>query len=446
MHYLFAQTSIVSLQAYDSLAGKILTTALGQNQAINVLQELCAIGPRLSGSPQADRAVEWALEKMRALGFQNVHTEPVEIPHWVRGLKEEGFYYIDGSKKKNRIHITALGGSIRTSKEGLKAEIVEVQSWEELAALGDSVKGKIVFLNRPMDRSLISSGRAYGRAVDQRSKGAIEAANCGAIGVLVRSMTTRLDDMPHTGQMNYADSVARIPAASISTNDAEVLSRFIHEGKKISVSLKLSCDTLPAVESANVMGEIVGSEKPDEIVLIGAHLDSWDKGQGAHDDGAGCIHAIESLRLIKELGLRPKRTIRAVLFMNEENGLQGGLNYASRECRGERHIVAIESDAGGFSPRGFSISDSSAFAKLAKYASVFSSIGADNFRIGGSGSDIHPLVETGVPGVGLIVDGQKYFDYHHSDNDTIDKVHERELALGAAVIAIISFIIAQEGL
>ena len=444
---LYAQPSSTNTQKYDSIALKIATTSLGQNKAIGMLTELCTkIGPRLAGSLQAARAVKWSNKKMEELGFQNVHKELVMVPHWMRGLKEDGFYFVDQSGKKNKLHLTALGGSVGTPKKGITAEIIEVKSWEELTAFGAQVKGKIVFFNRPMDRSLISLGAAYGRAVDQRSKGGIEAAKLGAAAALVRSLTTRNDDVPHTGSMMYLDSIPKIPTAAISTNDANILSVLLSKGKKITVSMKLSCDTLPAVESANVIGEIVGCEKPNEVVLIGAHLDSWDKGQGAHDDGAGCIHTLEAVRLIKELGLKPKRTIRAVLFMNEENGLNGGLTYAAKERPGEKHIAAIESDAGGFSPRGFSVNDSIAMVKLSKYAPLFSFIGADHIKYGGVGSDIGPLVQKGVTGIGLSVDGQRYFDYHHSDNDTIDKVNERELALGAAVEAIIAFVIAQEGL
>jgi carboxypeptidase Q len=442
-----AQPLSGSSPLYDSFASKIIATALQQNMAITMLTELCTtIGPRLAGSPQAAKAVEWAATTMEELGLQNVHTEPVMVPHWIRGIKEEGSYFLGNSKTKHPLHITALGGSIGTQNKGITAEIVEIRSWDELNSLGGKVKGKIVFFNRPMDRSLVIPAQAYGKAVDQRSEGAIEASRWGAVAALVRSMTTRNDNIPHTGAMGYVDSIPKIPAAAVSTNDADLLSGLLAKGKNVSVTLILSCESLPPVESANVLGELVGSEKPNEIIVIGAHLDSWDKGQGAHDNGAGCIQALEALRLLKELGMRPSRTIRAVLFMNEEHGLNGGTAYAERECLGEKHIAALESDGGGFSPRRLSVSDSAAQITLSQYASLFRSIGADHMTRGSGGSDIGPLVKKGVVGIGLHVDGQRYFDYHHSDNDTIDKVNERELALGAAVEAIIAYIIAQEGL
>ncbi len=444
---LCAQQLLRSVQPYDSLASDIMATALRQNKAMEMLTELCTtIGPRLAGSQQAVNAVEWAATTMKDLGFQNVHTEPVMVPHWIRGAKEEGFYVLGKSKTKHPLHITALGGSIGTPDKGITAEIVETTSWDELDSLGMRIRGKIILFNLPMDRSLVIPGEAYGRAVGQRSNGAIEAAKRGAVAALVRSMTTRSDNVPHTGAMGYNDSIPEIPSAAVSTNDADLLSKLLAEGKNVVVTLTLSCKTLPDVESANVMGEIVGSEQPDEMIVIGAHLDSWDKGQGAHDDGAGCIHALEALRLLKELHLQPRRTIRAVLFMNEEHGLNGGKAYAERKCPHEKHIVAIESDAGGFSPRGLSVSDSAAQRALSKYATLFRSIGADRITRGSGGSDINPLMKKGVVGIGLQVDGQRYFDYHHSDNDTIDNVNERELALGAAVEAIIAYVIAQEGL
>jgi Zn-dependent M28 family amino/carboxypeptidase len=296
-----------------------------------------------------------------------------------------------------------------------------------------------------MDPGLINQGEAYGRAVDQRSQGAVEAARAGAIAALVRSMTTRHDDIPHTGQMHY-DTLPKIPAAAVSTNDADTISALLARGNNVRVTLKLGCSMLPDVESDNVLGEIRGSEKPEEIIVIGAHLDSWDKGQGAHDDGAGCAHVLEALHLIKELGLTPKRTIRAVLFMNEENGLSGGLAYAAEHAPNEKHIAAVETDAGGFSPRGFGISDSAALVKLQNYSSSFRSIGAERFVYGHGGADISPLVKYGVVAIGLQVDGQKYFDYHHSDSDILQNVNERELALGSTAVAILAYLIAQEGL
>ncbi|HVN49627.1 MAG TPA: M20/M25/M40 family metallo-hydrolase [Bacteroidota bacterium] len=431
--------------AYDSIAQKIATTALMENRAYGMLADLCTnVGARIAGSPQAAKAVAWATKKMQDLGFQNVHTEPVMVPHWIRG-HEEGSYSVD-RKKKVSLHLCALGGSIGTSKNGIRAEVVQIKSWEELKAQGEHVKGKIVFFNRPMDRSIYHTGTAYGLAVDQRGHGATEAARYGAVAVLVRSMSTRLDNVPHTGQMVYDSTVTKIPAAAISTNDADVLDKEISQKKSVVVSLNLGCRMLPDVESANVIGEITGSELPREVLLVGAHLDSWDKGQGAQDDGAGVAHTLEMLRLMKELNLHPKRTIRVVLFMNEENGLSGGFAYANMRRPQEKLIGAIETDNGGFSPRGFGVTDTIVLSRLIRFAPLLNSIGADKIVRGHSGSDLYPLELQHVPTIGLQVDMQRYFDYHHSDSDVLATVNERELALGAAALAILSYAIAQEGI
>jgi carboxypeptidase Q len=431
---------------YDSIGVRLVRTSLGQNVSYTMLADLCtSIGPRLSGSAEAAKAVEFTKAKMLQFGFANVHTEPVMVPRWVRGKDEAGWYF-DGSGARRPLHIAALGGSVGTPKRGITAEIVEVKTWDALKELGTTVKGKIVFFNRSMDRSLPTPGQAYGQAVDQRSRGAIEVARYGAVAALVRSMTTRLDDFPHTGSTHYVDSIPKVPAAAISTNDAETLSALLRSGKSLTIGMRFSSETLPDVESANVMGELVGTMHPEEIIVIGGHLDSWDKGHGAHDDGAGCIHAIEALRLLKELGLQPKRTIRAVMFINEENGLRGGTAYAEAHHPREKHIAAIESDAGGFMPRGFGVSDSAAYQKLVGFTKAFWTLGADHIVRGGGGVDISPLTSRGVPSLGLNVDTQRYFDYHHSGDDTIDKVSEREMAYGSAALALMAYIIAQEGL
>ena len=436
-----------NLQPYDSLAVKIFKQALSDNNAYELLNELTTtIGHRLSGSPQAAAAVEWSKNVMEHLGFDRVWLEPVTVPHWVRGDVEHGTILANGSRNARTLNITALGGSIGTPDRGITGEVVEVKSFEELRALGEKAKGKIVFFNRPMDRTLFHTFEAYGGAVNQRGRGAIEAAKAGGVAAIVRSMTTRLDYSPHTGGMGYDESVPKVPAAAISTNDAETLSELLATEKTVRVTFTLSAQTLPDVESANVIGEIRGSEKPEEVIVIGGHLDSWDKGQGAHDDGAGCVQSIEALRLLKALGLKPKRTIRAVMFMNEENGLRGGRAYAAKGRPGEKHIAALESDAGGLMPRGFGVGDSTAYTKLVQWAPLFAPIGADRIVLGGGGADIGPLALKGVPPIGLNVDPHRYFDYHHSDNDTIEAVNERELALGAAAMAILAYVIAQEGL
>lgn len=430
---------------YDSVAQAIVREALGSNHSYILLNDLVTqVGHRLSGSPGDAKAVAWAKNTMERLGFANVRLEPVMVPKWVRGnVEETSILHSDG--KREKLNIVALGGSIATPTEGLTAGVVEVKSFEELRSLGASVKGKVIFFNRPMDRTQMHTFAAYGGAVNQRGRGAIEAGYAGGVAVLVRSMTTRLDDVPHTGGMAYVDTVAKIPAAAVSTVGAERLSELLKEGGNIRLQVILSAQSFPDVESANVLGELRGTEKPDEVIVIGGHLDSWDKGDGAHDDGAGCVHAIEALRILKRLGLQPKRTIRAVMFANEENGLRGGTAYAAQERPGERHIAAIESDAGGFAPRAFGVSEP-AYEKVVPWAPYFRFVGIDRIQRGGGGADIGPLMRKGVPGMGLVPESHRYFDYHHSDSDTIDKVNERELALGSAAMALMAFLVAQEGL
>lgn len=447
--------SISTAQSFDSskishykkLADKIFTAALDSGRAYKLLTELTDIGPRLSGSQLSWKAIEWSKNTMEKFGFQNVHTETCMVPHWVRGPIEEASIMGLPAKKAINLSIAALGGSVSTPKEGITAEVLEVKSFDELQAKSNDAKGKIIFFNRPMDRSKINPGEAYGGAANQRTQGAIEAAKVGGVAALVRSLTTALDDIPHTGVMSYDDSIPKVPSAAVSTMSANLLSDILQKEKNIKVYIKLTSQTLPDTVSANVVGELVGTEKPEEVIVVGGHLDSWDKGTGAHDDGAGCIHAIEALRLLKELGLKPKRTIRAVMFMNEENGLRGGTAYSKVERLGEKHIFALESDAGGFSPKGFGVTaDSSTFGKIKRIEFLLKPIDADRITKGGGGVDISPLGRNGVPMAGLRVDGHKYFDYHHSDKDTIDKVNERELELGAAAIAILIYVIAEEGL
>ena len=443
-----AQTAdTANTRPYERVANRIISTGLMSGQAFSILRELTStVGARLSGSPEAEHAVAWAQQTMQRLGFQNVHLEPVTVPHWVRSSIEEASIILPGPNTEIPLRICALGGSIGTPREGITAEVVEVKSFDELKALGDGAKGKIVFFNRPLDRSKASTFEAYGGAVNQRGQGAVEAARGGGVAALVRSMTTRLDNVPHTGSMGYNDSVPKVPAAAVSTLGADLLDSLLASKKGLRLKLKLGCQTLPDAESADVIGELRGSEHPEEVIVIGGHLDSWDKGTGAHDDGAGCSHSLEALRLLKDLGLTPKRTIRVVLFMNEENGLRGAKAYAAKDRPGEKHIAAIETDAGGFSPRGFGVqADSSIIERIAGWAYLLRPIEADRIQKGGGGADISELGKKGVPTLGLRVDGQRYFDYHHSDSDTIDKVNERELELGAIALAILSYVLAQEG-
>lgn len=433
---------------YKDVAARLLEAGLRTCESYDMLVELTSKAPhRLSGSEGAALAVELTKRMMEERGFDDVHLEPVMVPVWVRGSEEA---VIVGSRELPNIPLTvcALGGSIATPPEGVVAPVVEVKSFDELKALGGKARGKIVFFNRAFDPSKLNTFLAYVGAVDQRSRGAIEAGRFGAVAVLVRSMTGKIDDVPHTGALNYVDSVQRIPAAAVSTIGANLLSDLLKKNPALTLRLKLDCRTLPDVESANVVGEITGAERPEEIIVVAGHLDGWDKGQGAHDDGAGCVQAIQALSLIKQLGLKPRRTIRAVMYMNEENGLRGGRAYpAAPQRAGEKHIAAMESDRGGFAPRGFDVqADSNVLKKVREWQPLFETLLAGEIAMGYGGVDISALVEKGVPGFGLSVETHRYFDIHHSDNDTIDKVHPRELEMGAVVQALLCFLIAEQGL
>ncbi len=446
----FPETS-PAVARYAEAASKISQRGLRELGAYSLLAELTdKIGARLSGSPQAAAAVEWGRKTMLAQGFTNVHTEPVMVPHWVRGETEQASLLasaLEGNTDQ-KLAVCALGGSIGTPRAGITAEVVEVQSLEEARGLGERGKGKIVFFNRRFDPTLINTFAAYGGAVDQRHSGASAAASSGAVAVLVRSMTMANDDEPHTGAMEYEANVPKIPAAALSAKAADTLAKSLKNGDLVHVHLKLDCKTLPDVESANVVGELVGTEKPNEVIVIGGHLDSWDKGVGAHDDGAGCVQTLEALNLLKRAGLHPKRTVRVVLFMNEENGGAGGRAYASKKRPdGERHIAAIESDSGGFAPRGFGVTAKpEVFARFGAWMPVLEPFGADKLMVGGGGSDVGPLSAQGAVTIGLEPESQRYFDYHHSNNDTLDKVNARELELGAIAIALLSYMIAEDGI
>jgi carboxypeptidase Q len=432
---------------YLETAERILKKGLQEQEAYSLLKDLTAIGPRLTGSSQAAKAVEYTHRKMLGLGLENVHLETITVPHWVRGANEEGIL-LSSRLGSHPLSVCAIGGSISTPENGISAQVVEVRSFEELRQLGEKARGKIVFFNRPMDPSLLNTFGSYGQAADQRVRGAVEAAKAAAVAALVRSLTLRLDDFPHTGLMIYDSEVLEIPAACISTKGADFLSDSLKKDPSLRVHLKLSCQNLPPVNSHNVVGQITGSERPDEIILIGGHLDSWDLGPGAHDDGAGCVQSIEALRLLKELGLRPKRTIRAVMFMNEEFGGSGGRDYArAEERKEERHLAAIEADRGGFLPLGFGVGgDPKTVKHLQKWENLLQSIGMCWIRQGGGGVDIAPLAEQGTILMDLVPDSQSYFDLHHSALDVLSAVHPRHLELGAVAMAVFAYILAQEGI
>jgi len=429
----------------------IYDTALQDGRAYPWLEHLSQqIGSRLSRSLGAERAVSWGEEELKSLGLDRVFLQPVMVPKWVRGNFEYANIETSPGNTIN-VPVCALGGSIATPSAGIRAQVVEVQNFEELAALGtENIKGKFVFYNRPMEAQLINTFQAYSRAVDQRSRGAEEAARYGAVGVIVRSMNLKLDDYPHTGAMRYGDLPLkdRIPAAAISTNGAELLSSMLKLNPSLRFFLKQNCKNYPDVLSYNVVGEIKGSVTPENIMVVGGHLDSWDLGDGAHDDGAGIVQSMEVARIFKTLNYRPKNTLRVVLFMNEENGTRGGKKYAAlAQENKENHLFALESDAGGFTPRGFSFdSNAPAFEKISSWKTYFAPYQIHEFTQGGSGADIAPLKDGHVVLAGLRPDSQRYFDHHHAATDTFDGINKRELELGAAAMATLVYLVDHFGL
>jgi hypothetical protein len=425
---------------------KLYDAALTQGKGYDWLNYLSnQIGGRLSGSIQAQQAVNYTKSQLDSLGLDKVWLQPVMVPKWVRGTPEFAYFETTPGVTTN-MAICALGGSVATPPKGIKANIIEVGGIEELATLGkDKIQGKIVFFNKPMDPTQINTFKAYSNCVDQRYSGALEASKYGALGVIVRSMNLRLDDFPHTGSMGYGEQSVddRIPAAAISTNAADLLSTSLKLNPEINFYFKQNCKQFEDVESYNVIGEIRGSSKPEEIIVVGGHLDSWDLGDGSHDDGAGCVQSMEVLNLFKKTGYTPKRTIRVVLFMNEENGLRGGTKYAEvAEASNEKHIFALESDSGGFTPRGFTFDSSDKdFDIIKSWKPLFEPYLVHYFEKGGSGADIGPLKKDGLVLAGLRPDSQRYFDYHHAENDTFEHVNKRELELGSASMASLIYLV-----
>lgn len=446
----FAFSVNCSIAQTDSATIKtIFNEALTNGKSYSNLDYLCnKIGGRLAGSPQAQQAVEWAFKAMKETGADTVYLQECMVPHWVRGEKEIAKVITSNSKSSKEIAICALGGSIATPAEGISAQVIEVKNFEELKAFGkEKIQGKIVFFNHPMDPTAISTFDAYGDAVEYRWAGASEAAKYGALAAVIRSCSLLQDDNPHTGVMSYKDSTQKIPTCAISTNGANWLSNYLKTDKDLKFYLKMNCQTLPDERSYNVIGEIRGSEKPNEYIVVGGHLDAWDNGKGANDDGCGVVQSMEAIRIFKALGIKPKCTIRAIAFMNEENGGRGGKKYAeSVKQKNEKHIVAIESDAGSFTPLGFS-SDVTPAQKLIlkSWRPLFEPYGIYSFDSDGSGSDIHPLKNMGIACMDLIPDSQRYFDYHHAVTDEFVNVNKRELELGGAAMAAMIWMISEHG-
>ena len=430
---------------------QIYDKALTNGQCYDWLTHLTTkIGGRLAGSPQSLAAIEYTKQVLDTLGMDSVWLQPCIVPHWNRGEKEE-VRIVSSALGSMDLNALALGNSIGTSAEGLIAEVIEVKSLEEVEELGSAgVNGKIVFYNQPMDPKQIRTFNAYGRAAGQRVYGASQAAKFGAVAVLVRSLTTKLDDFPHTGTLVYRENAPQIPGLAISTNDAEKLSHILKKGAT-NVFIKTNCGMLEDKPSYNVVGEIKGSTHPEEIILVGGHLDSWDVGQGAHDDGAGCVHAMDVIQILKRLNYQPKRTIRCVLFINEENGQGGAIAYMEASNKNkEYHLAAIESDAGGFTPRGFTADGDESifvekFQKVTEWLPLVEPYGL-YLQKGGSGADISRLKSQKGLLFGFRPDSQRYFDYHHTAADRIEAVNQRELELGAASMTTLVYLLDKHGL
>jgi hypothetical protein len=437
---LFAQTND------EQTLKEIYKSSLTNSKCYSWLDYLSnSVGARLSGSANAEKAVQYTKSQLETLGFDRVYLQEVMVPKWVRGEKETA--YILDNKTKINIPVCALGSSIATPKGGITAEVIEVNGIKELEALGEKIKGKIVFFNRPMEQENIETFKSYGSCVDQRFSGAKEASKFGAVATIVRSMNLRLDDFPHTGNQSYGDipKSQYIPAAAISTNGAELLSKSLKNNPNLKFYLKQSCQQMEDVLSYNVIGEIKGSEHPENIMVVGGHLDSWDLADGSHDDGAGIVQSMEVMNIFKNIGYKPKNTLRVVLFMNEENGGRGGKKYEElAKANNENHIFALESDSGGFSPRGFSFeSDDVNFNKILGWKTLFEPYLIHSFVRGHSGSDIEPLTSKTLVKAGLKPDSQRYFDYHHAANDKFDAINKREVELGAATMAAMVYLMDQ---
>ncbi len=417
---------------YNATATQILDAAHTDNGAYEKLVYLCdRIGNRLSGSPGLDKAIGWAKAEMMRDGLVNVSAPMVKVPHWVRG--QEGASLV--APMDRPLTLLGLGGSVGTGRGPITAEVIVAHDFAELERFGKTkVEGKIVLFNMQWE--------GYGRTVQYRGRGPSAVAKLGGVALLIRSVTGLTLQSPHTGALNYEKGVPEIPAAAITVEDAQMIDRLTSRGETVKVRLQMSARMMPEAESANVIGEIRGSEKPEEIVVIGGHIDSWDVGQGAQDDGSGIVTAMQAAALIKRLGLKPKRTIRVVLFTNEENGGAGGRAY--REMVGDQvknHVAAIEMDGGAEKLTGYGM-DKRVLDRLTGVAKLLAPLGADKFTEGGGGADIGPLLRDGVPGLSPNTGGEHYFDWHHTQSDTVDKIKPEELREHVGAMAVMAFILA----
>ena len=421
-------------EQYRAVAGKLIDAALADTEGYNRLAYLCyRIGNRLSGSVGLERAVAWSAEQMKAAGLSNVRVIPVKVPHWVRGAESARMV----APLDKPLHMLGLGGSIATPAGGITADVVAVSTFDDLAKLGrEKIQGKIVVYNEEY--------AGYGPTRLYRSGGASRAAAFGALAALVRAATPLAMQIPHTGEMSYDANQPKIPTASISPEDAMMIARLVKDGVPVRVHLEMSAQTLPDADSGDVIGEIPGREKPDEVVVIGGHLDSWDVGQGAQDDGASIVACMQALALMKKLGLQPRRTVRVVFWVNEENGGRGGVAY--REFIGDKiknHVAAIEMDGGAEAPRGYGAGvDANSMTMLQQIGKLLERIGASDITGGGGGSDIQPLLRDGVPGLAERTAGTHYFDWHHTEADTLDKVNPEDFRKNMASLAVMSYVLA----
>jgi carboxypeptidase Q len=450
---LHAQAQVGAAYQDDSVfINKVANNMLSSKASYNNLYYLTKkIGGRLAGSPQMVLAENWGYKALQEAGADKVTMQQCMVPHWVRGGKDKAsvtFVNDKGVKQSIAINVLALGNSVGTGVKGINAPVVRVNDFKELDSKKDELKGKIVFFNVPFDDTLLATFQAYGKNVVYRAIGASRAAKYGAIGVMVRSMTNAVDNAPHTGALNYLDSTQKIPAIAVGVRDVEKLDTLIDAGKSLTAEIFTYGKMLPDTIGHNVIGELAGSEHPDEIITVGGHLDAWDVTEGATDDGAGIVQTIEILRAFKALGFKPKHTIRFVLFANEENGTRGAKAYAdAAKAANEKHIFGLESDAGGFTPRSFSIPVNAATqAKLEAWKPLFARYFINYFVNGGGGADVGPLTEMfKTPTAELLPDSQRYFDVHHSTNDVLENVNMRELKLGAVNMAALLYLVDKYG-
>lgn len=447
-------SQLLFAQSEDSVfIAKIADEVLASGKIYENLRVLCkTVGGRLAGSPQKIKAEEWGLNSLKAAGADKIFLQECKVPHWVRGGKDEAWYtYTDAAGKsvKVMLDVLALGNSEGTGKVGVKAGLIYCNNFDDLEKQKDNIKGKIVFFNYPFNEKYVQPFQAYGESGVYRRTGPSRAARYGAIAIVTRSLSGSTDNNPHTGATQYDSAYKKIPCAAMGLRDAEKLAALLKEGKSIELYYHSNAHFLPDTIGHNVMGEITGTEFPKDIITVGGHLDSWDPAEGAQDDGAGCAHSIEVLRVLKLLGYHPKHTIRIVLFADEENGGRGGEAYAAAgKTSGETFSFALESDAGGFTPRGFGFSMApEQLAKIQLWVPLLLPYGVYQLVMGGGGSDIGPLHQQfKTPVCGLLPDGNRYFDLHHARNDVFENVNKRELELGAINMTALIYLIDKYGL